>query len=37
MDRNKANGNIRTGLVFTGIAMLLFALTFYVAVLWVGG
>jgi hypothetical protein len=36
MDRNQANRNIGTGLVFAGIAMLLFALTFYVAVLWIG-
>jgi hypothetical protein len=36
MDRNQANSNIRTALVFAGIAMLLFALTFYVAVLWIG-
>jgi len=36
MDRNQANRNIRSGLVAAGIAMLLFALTFYFAVLYVG-
>jgi hypothetical protein len=36
MDRNQANSNIRTGLVAAGIAMLVFALTFYAAVLYVG-
>ena len=37
MDRRQANSNIRSGLVSAGIAMFLFALTFYVAVLYVGG
>ena len=37
MDRNKANKNISSGLVAAGIAMFMFALTFYAAVLYVGG
>ncbi len=37
MDRNKANRSIRSGFVAAGIALLLFTLTFYAAVLYVGG
>jgi len=37
MDRNQANSSIRTGLVAAAVAMLMFMLTFYVAVLYVGG
>ena len=36
MDRNRANQSIRTGFVAAGIALALFALTFYFAVLFVG-
>jgi hypothetical protein len=37
MDRLRANKNIRYGLGALALAMLFFALTFYVAVLYVGG
>ncbi len=37
MDRSKANKNIRSGFVAAGIALFLFSLTFYAAVLYVGG
>ena len=37
MDRSKANKSIRSGFVAAGIALFMFALTFYVAVLYVGG
>jgi len=37
MDRSRANKSIRSGLVAAGIAFFLFALTFYFAVLYVGG
>jgi hypothetical protein len=37
MDRSKANKSIRSGFVVAGIALFMFALTFYVAVLYVGG
>ncbi len=37
MDRSRANRNIRSGLVAAGIALFIFTLTFYAAVLYVGG
>jgi len=37
MDRSKANRNINSGFVAAGIALFMFALTFYAAVLYVGG
>ena len=37
MDRVRANKSIRTGLVALGLALLMFALTFYAAILYVGG
>ena len=37
MDRRKANKSINSGLVDAGIALAIFALTFYAAVLYVGG
>ena len=37
MDRSRANRSIRSGFIAAGIAFFLFALTFYVAVLYVGG
>jgi uncharacterized membrane protein len=36
MDRTRANQSIRTGLVAAGIALLLFALTFWFAILFIG-
>jgi hypothetical protein len=36
MDRTRANKSISTGLVVIGLAMLLFALTFFFAVLFIG-
>jgi hypothetical protein len=37
MDRRRANKSINSGLVAAGIALAIFALTFYAAVLYVGG
>jgi hypothetical protein len=37
VDRLRANSNIRAAFVAAGIALFVFALTFYVAVLYVGG
>jgi hypothetical protein len=37
MDRDQANRSIRTGLVAAAIAMLMFMLSFYAAVLYIGG
>jgi hypothetical protein len=37
MDRVRANKSIRLGLSALGLAMFVFALTFYVAILYVGG
>jgi hypothetical protein len=37
MDRVRANRNIKAGLGAAAIALAIFALTFYVAVLYVGG
>ena len=37
MDRRSANRNIRSGLFAAAIALFIFALTFYAAVLYVGG
>lgn len=37
MDRNRANRNIRAGLGAAALALFVFALTFYAAVLYVGG
>jgi hypothetical protein len=37
MDRVRANKSIRLGLGAIALAMLFFALTFYVAILYVGG
>ena len=37
MDRLSANKNVRSGLVAAAIALFIFALTFYVAILYVGG
>jgi hypothetical protein len=34
MDRSRANSNIRAGLVLAGIAVVVFALTFYVAMVF---
>ncbi len=36
MDRTRANRNLRAGLWALGLALLAFALTFYVAVLYLG-
>ncbi len=36
MDRTRANRTIRAGLWAVGIALFMFALTFYVAILFVG-
>jgi hypothetical protein len=36
MDRNRANQMIRAGLLAVGIALFMFALTFYAAMLYVG-
>jgi hypothetical protein len=35
MDRFRANSNIRSGLVLTALAVFMFGLTFYVAVIFV--
>lgn len=35
MDRTKANKNIRTGLFLAAVAILMFALTFYISILYV--
>lgn len=35
MDRLRANSNIRSGLVLAALAILMFALTFYFAVLFI--
>ena len=37
MDRRKVNKGINSGLIAAGIAMFMFTLTFYLAVLYVGG
>jgi hypothetical protein len=37
VDRLRANSNIRAALGAAAIALFIFALTFYVAVLYVGG
>lgn len=37
MDRVRANKNIRIGLGAAALALLVFALTFYAALLYVGG
>ncbi len=37
MDRTRANKNIRAGLMAAGLALFFFALTFYVAILYIGG
>jgi len=37
MDRRRANKIINSGLIAAGLALLMFALTFYFAVLYVGG
>jgi hypothetical protein len=37
VDRNLAERNIRTGLVYAGIAVAVFALTFVVAILYIRG
>ena len=37
MDRRRANANIRAALGAAALALLVFALTFWVAVLYVGG
>lgn len=37
MDRRKANKSINSGLIAAGIALFLFALTFYAAAIYVGG
>jgi hypothetical protein len=37
MDRLRANKNIGIGLTAGALALLVFALTFYVAILYVGG
>ena len=37
MDRLRANRNIRAGLGALALALFVFALTFYVAILYVGG
>ena len=36
MDRTRANKSISTGFVAAGIALFVFALTFYAAVLYIG-
>lgn len=36
MDRTKANKSIRSAFMAAGIALVLFALTFYAAILYVG-
>jgi hypothetical protein len=36
MDRTRANSHIRAGLVAGGIALFIFALTFYAAILYIG-
>ena len=35
MDRFRANSNIKSGLLLTAFAVVMFALTFYVAVIFV--
>ena len=37
MDRRRASKSIDSGFVAAGIALFMFALTFYAAVLYVGG
>lgn len=37
MDRVRANKTIRLGLGAAGLALLMFALTFYAAILYLGG
>lgn len=37
MDRRRASKSISSGFVAAGIALFMFALTFYAAVLYVGG
>ena len=34
MDRERARANIRTGMVFSCLALLVFALAFYVAIVY---
>jgi hypothetical protein len=36
MDRTRARGNIRAGLLAGGLALLMFGLAFYVSVLYIG-
>jgi len=36
MDRSRANKSIRTGFMAAGLALLIFSLTFYVAILFIG-
>lgn len=36
MDRTRANKNVSTGFIVMGLALLIFALTFYFAVLFIG-
>jgi len=36
MDRTRANQSIRTGSIAAGIALLIFSLTFYFAILFIG-
>ena len=37
MDRVRANENVRIGLTAAALALFVFGLTFYVAILYVGG
>jgi hypothetical protein len=36
MDRTRANKTVSTGLLLGGLALLIFALTFYFAILFIG-
>ena len=36
MDRTRARGNIRSGLLVGGLALIMFALAFYASVLYIG-
>ena len=35
MDRDRARANIRTGMIYSGLALLVFALAFYVTILYI--
>jgi hypothetical protein len=36
VDRDRASSNLGTGLLATGIALAVFALTFFVAIIYIG-